>query len=328
MDGVFNRKELICTINEERSFSRAARKLFISQPSLSVLVKKVEDEIGVPLFDRSCKPLRLTHAGEAYIEAAKKMSLAEKEFLNYVASVNDMSAGSLTIGSNQLLSTLILPAYISNYIKQYPHIKVDMQDASSAKLEIDLKSGKLDFVLDTAQLDTALYDCIPLSREQLIIAVPASFEVCERLKDYRLTHDDILVGKHIYNDVPSVPLGEFANEPFMLMSKGDEVRRRCDSIFVSQSFHPKCILEIDRHVTLYQFIQRGTAVSIISDSLVCNGWESRGDMYFFKLAPSEATNRQICLYSKRNRYRTKAMDAFITTLLNSDGPFRGGLKII
>ena len=67
MEDPFSRKDLIYTIYQEKSISKAAQKLFISQPSLSVMVKKIEDSIGLPLFDRSCKPLRLTEAGKEYI---------------------------------------------------------------------------------------------------------------------------------------------------------------------------------------------------------------------------------------------------------------------
>ena len=74
---LFYHKDLIYTIYREQSFSRAAKKLYISQPSLSVIVKKLEDEIGQPLFDRSCKPIRLTEVGEAYIKAASDIQNTE-----------------------------------------------------------------------------------------------------------------------------------------------------------------------------------------------------------------------------------------------------------
>ena len=69
MNDIFNKKDIIYTIYQEKSFSKAAQKLFIAQPSLSVIVKKIEDEIGTPLFDRTCKPIRMTEAGMEYIRA-------------------------------------------------------------------------------------------------------------------------------------------------------------------------------------------------------------------------------------------------------------------
>ena len=73
MDNYFNRKDLVYTVYREGSISRAAQKLFISQPSLSVMIHKIEEEIGTPLFDRTSKPIRLTEAGQEYIKATEEI---------------------------------------------------------------------------------------------------------------------------------------------------------------------------------------------------------------------------------------------------------------
>ena len=78
MPEMFSHREIIYTIYKEQSFSRAAQKLFIAQPSLSLLVKKLENQLGVPLFDRSCKPIRLTEAGKEYIRAVESIRETEE----------------------------------------------------------------------------------------------------------------------------------------------------------------------------------------------------------------------------------------------------------
>ena len=119
MNDIFNKKDIIYTIYQEKSFSKAAQKLFIAQPSLSVIVKKIEDDIGLPLFDRTCKPIRMTEAGMEYIRATEAIRHIENAFTNYVDAVNELQTGTLTIGSNQLLSSLILPKHISKFITKY-----------------------------------------------------------------------------------------------------------------------------------------------------------------------------------------------------------------
>ena len=71
---MFTWKKYVCEVYRERSFSKAAQNLYISQPSLSARIKKVEEQIGVPLFDRSTSPLQLTEAGRIYIRAAEEIS--------------------------------------------------------------------------------------------------------------------------------------------------------------------------------------------------------------------------------------------------------------
>ncbi|MBR3127693.1 MAG: LysR family transcriptional regulator, partial [Solobacterium sp.] len=70
MADLFHHKKLIETISEEQSFSKAAKRLYIPQPSLSVIVRKIEEDIGMPLFDRTTKPIRLTDAGREYLRTA------------------------------------------------------------------------------------------------------------------------------------------------------------------------------------------------------------------------------------------------------------------
>ena len=73
----------------EGSFSKAAEKLFITQPALSIAIKKIEDEIGMPLFDRKKKPLTLTDAGEIYIDAIKKMQITEMESMQKINDIKN-----------------------------------------------------------------------------------------------------------------------------------------------------------------------------------------------------------------------------------------------
>jgi len=96
----FNRKDLIYTVYQEKSISKAAQKLFVSQPSLSIMIRKIEEEIGLPLFDRTSKPIRMTEAGMEYVKAAEAIMHIEKSFDNYVNSANELLTGSLTIGGN------------------------------------------------------------------------------------------------------------------------------------------------------------------------------------------------------------------------------------
>ena len=90
MADLFRYRKLIEAINEEQSFSRAAQKLFMPQPSLSVIIKKREEEIGMPLFDRTTKPIRLTDAGREYLRTAQEIDLSDPVL------VEALTAGSIT----------------------------------------------------------------------------------------------------------------------------------------------------------------------------------------------------------------------------------------
>ncbi len=314
MSSAFTRKELIYTIYEEKSFSKAAQKLFIAQPSLSAMVKKIEEEVGMPLFDRTSKPIRLTEAGSEYIAAVEQIRQIESNFENYLLAVNNLEAGSLGIGSNQLLSSLVLPRYISGFMQKYPKIKLSLLDANSTTLENQIMAGNLDIVIDNHILPDELFERRLLAREHLLLAVPAAFLENREAEAYQLTYEDILAGRHIDTPLPPVPLRIFSTVPFILMNRDNDARRHTDTIFHKVGFDPKVLLEMDRLTILYSYIEMGTAASVVSDTLVRNIQSvSSPDIVFYSL-PTEHAKRQIYASYKRNKFYSKAMATFIDSL--------------
>lgn len=314
MSSIFTRKELIYTVYEEQSFSKAAQKLFIAQPSLSAMVKKTEEEVGMPLFDRTSKPIRLTEAGREYIAAVEQIRQIESNFENYLLAVNNLEAGSLGIGSNQLLSSLVLPRYISGFMQKYPNIKLSLLDANSTTLENQIMAGNLDIVIDNHILPGDLFERRLLAQEHLLLAVPKAFSENREVEAYQLTYEDILAGRHIDTPLPPVPLKLFSSVPFILMNRDNDARRHTDAIFHKVGFRPKVLLEMDRLTILYSYIEMGTAASVVSDTLVRNVQSAkRPDIVFYSL-PTEHAKRQIYASYKRNKFYSKAMATFVDSL--------------
>lgn len=316
MSSVFSRKDLIYAVYKEQSFSKAAQKLFIAQPSLSAMVKKAEEEIGLPLFDRTSKPIRLTEAGQEYIAAVEKIRQVESNFENYLMAVNNLEAGTLGIGSNQLLSSLVLPRYISRFIQEHPNIKLSLLDANSTTLENQITAGNLDIVIDNHILPDDQFERHLLAREHLFLAVPADFPENRNAESYRLTYEDILAGRHIGITLPPVPLELFSSVPFILMNRDNDARRHTDAIFHKVNFRPKVLLEMDRLTILYSYIEMGTAASVVSDTLIRNIRSTGNPNIFFYPLPTEHANREIYASYKRNKFYSKAMATFINSLEN------------
>ena len=107
---MFQGMEYIYEVYKEKSFSKAAAALFISQPSLSANVKRVENRIGYPIFDRSIKPLQLTEVGKHYIQAVEKVMDIENNLENYLLDLGNLKTGTLNVGgSNFFLRGFCLP---------------------------------------------------------------------------------------------------------------------------------------------------------------------------------------------------------------------------
>lgn len=315
MSSHFNRKDLIYTVYQEKSISKAAQKLFVSQPSLSIMIRKIEEEVGVPLFDRTSKPIRLTEAGMEYIKATEAILHIEKAFDSYINAANELMTGSLTVGGNQLLSSLVLPSYISKFIRCYPGIQLQMEDNNSLTLENMITSGQLDLVIDNHKLDGEIFEQRLWRTEHLLLAVPADFACNGGLEQYQLREEDIISGAYLSPGVKPVPLDTFQNVPFVSMTKNNDTRRCSDEIMKQAGITPNTILEIDRLVTLYNFIEIGTAASVVSDTLVRHIQHHDGNVVFYRLASPHA-RRDIYVSYKKNRYYSKAMKAFMELLFD------------
>ena len=101
---MFTWKKYVYEVYKEKSFTKAAQNLYISQPSLSARIKKIEEYIGEPLFDRSTMPLQLTEVGEVYIKAAEEIAQIEQRVENYINDLSGLKTGSLAVGASTLFA--------------------------------------------------------------------------------------------------------------------------------------------------------------------------------------------------------------------------------
>ena len=146
---MFQGMEYVYEVYLEKSFSKAAEKLFISQPSLSANVKRVEHHIGYPIFDRSTKPLSLTECGVQYIKAVEKIKSIQNEFEGFANDWGDLKKGTLTLGGSNLFSSWILPPLIADFARRYPLIQISLIEETTANLARMLRHGQLDLMLDS-----------------------------------------------------------------------------------------------------------------------------------------------------------------------------------
>ena len=137
----------IKTIAECGSFTAAAKKLFVSQPSLSQMLHQVEQEIGVTIFDRSVSPLRLTYAGEKYIQAAERMLSAEAELESQLREIRQEHSGRMRLGISVSRATQVIPLVLPIFASQYLMVTLELVESGSANLENLLQEGKVDIAM-------------------------------------------------------------------------------------------------------------------------------------------------------------------------------------
>ena len=213
---MFQGMRYVYEVYKEMSFSKAARNLFISQPSLSAAVKKEEAQIGFPIFDRSSNPIRLTDLGKEYIRSIEIIIDVENGFQNYVNDMRELKSGSISIGGTNLFTSYVLPPLISRFTEQFPQVHLNLMEATTAELTDRLFSGSLDLLIDNRSMDTAIYSKQFFCEEHLLLTVPSRLAVNEALKNYALTAADIRQNRHLNSRIPPISLEHFQKEAFLL----------------------------------------------------------------------------------------------------------------
>ena len=305
---MFRWKHYVYEIYKEKSFSKAAQNLYISQPSLSARLKKIEDKIGAPIFDRSTSPIRLTEIGQAYIDAAKNISSIENDFENYINSISNLKTGHLSVGASNLFAAYVLPSLIMKFKDRYPDIDIQLTEGNTLQLESMLANNSIDFVIDNFNYDPKLYNKELYCSENILLAVPKSFDINHRLLDYQLTLDQI----QNRSNSASVPLSSFSNTPFILLSVGNDTRIRANKLCQEAGFQPKIILELNQQSTAYMAASTKLGATFISDTLVMQ-LPLFENLVYYRLT-GENAKRDVFFYYKKHKIKTRVMDEFISLM--------------
>ena len=306
---MFQGMEYVYAVYKAKSFSKAAKELFISQPSLSASIKRIEKKVGYPIFDRSTKPLQLTEYGESYIRAVEEMMLVKNEFSNYINDLGDLKTGSLTIGGSSLFASLVLPTFLAEFGKKFPMIKVELIEETTATLDKMVRRGEVDLVLDNCILDEEVFEWKPIREEHLLLAVPESFPINKELEEYQITANMIRSGEYLDDSVKEIDLKKFKTQPFVLQKKENDTRLRTNQICQKQRFTPEILLEVDQQMTAYNIANSGMGISFVSDTLALKV-SRHSDIIYYKLDKKSST-RQVHFYWKKGRYLSRAMEEFL-----------------
>ena len=300
-------------VYKERSFSKAAENLYISQPALSAMIKKVESKVGMPLFDRSTTPIQLTDCGKRYIKTAERIMDLEDEFAYYVGNLHELRTGHLSVGGSYLFSSFIFPPIIAKFRERYPHVKVSLFEGHTPLLEQKLFAGELDIIIDNYLLDEAVYERRFFMEEHLLLAVPASFESNKKAVKYQLSVEDIRGNVHLEPAFPGVPLWKFKTEPFVVLRAHNDTRERVEAICRRAEVQLNYSLKLNQLLTTYHLTEYGMGASFVSDTVV-KSLPPDGQIIYYKIDDPEAV-REVYLYFRKNKYLTKSMTEFMKLAL-------------
>lgn len=314
-ENLFLGKEYVYEIYKEKSFSAAAQNLYITQPALSNRIKRIEDCIGSPIFDRSTSPVQLTDVGKAYIDSVEQLIRVEENFTNYLADSQNLKTGKLLIGSGALFSSYVLPPLIAEYKSEFPYVEISIVEGSVTTLQKQLSDGVLDFLIENEELPDALFERQHYRTEYMILAVPRKWESNRSLLAWQQSFDNIISGRFLGPQYPGVPLETFKESPFVLLSPENKTYQKALEVCEHHGFSPKAILTMNQQLTAYNMTCAGVGASFISDTLIKSA-NPHPDVVYYKL-DLEFSRRDISFYYKKKRYVPRCMAEFLKKIEGS-----------
>ena len=169
---------IFLTVAEERSFSRAAAKVHRTQPAVSQAVKRLEDELGEQLFDRSSKSGTLTDAGRVLQNYGQRLVRLAEEAESAMRELRDLRRGRVLIGANEAAIHTLLPL-MARFRQKVPDIAIDVRRVPARQIAVEVQQGSLDFgALTFRPAEEGLLEVV-VGSDELVLLMPPSHPVCE-----------------------------------------------------------------------------------------------------------------------------------------------------
>lgn len=307
VDGVEQDMRYIMEIAQDGSFSKAAERLYMTQPALSIAVKRVESALGAEIFDRSRHPMELTEAGQVYLDAARRVRDLERELAAQVEDLRNLQTGTLHLGGTHYLNNYIMAPVLAGFAKKYPRVQLLVTEDSSAGLIDALKQNAVDLILSCDPELLQSFQHRPAFYDHILLAVHKEIPIDRDLENAALSASDIMAGKHTGSASRCVSLARFQELEFILLQSGNNLYDRSRAMFDQAEFAPKIKLTLAQMVTTYRFANNGLGAVFISDRLVRS---PRSNLRFFRL-DSALTSRLFHFVLPERNYTSFATRTFM-----------------
>jgi LysR family hydrogen peroxide-inducible transcriptional activator len=187
--------QYVLAVAEHKNFTLAAEKCFVTQPTLSMQIQKIEEELNILIFDRSKKPIQLTAIGQKIVEQAKNIVNEAGKIKDIVEFQKGFIGGEFRIGIIPTIMPTLLPMFLNNFIKKYPKIKLIIEELNTNEIITKLKNGHLDAAIAATPLEDEKIKEIVLYYEPFVAYIPDQNIISQKseIEISDLNIDDILL---------------------------------------------------------------------------------------------------------------------------------------
>ena len=274
-------------IARTRSFTRAADKLFLSQPAISLQIKALEDELGKALFDRKRREIRLTEAGEVLFKYVQQIFDGLEDARNEIAALDKEVSGRLVVGTSDTNCTYILPDVLEEFRRCYPGVDLDIRNRISPEIANLVATDEVDIGLVTLPVrHRDVQEHSLLERQDVLICRP----------DHRL------------GGRKRMRLADIRPFPLLVLERGSTSRQLLDAALVKGHVCPLIAMELGGIEVLKRFVEIGLGLAVVPQVAIAAEVE-RGQLHAIRLTGLPAS--RVGWIERRGRMRSAAASAFI-----------------
>lgn len=282
-----NQIKHVLTVAEEKNFTYAAQKLYISQPSLSKSIRVLEEELGTELFERN--PIKLTYAGEIFVKKAKKILSELSELEIQISDVSSKNKTSLVIGIPSHRCYYFIPKILNDLHSEYPNCYIKIEEYPTFILKEMLAEDKLDFYLGTENPDNQVYQEDFICEEKVLVVFPKSW--------------------NISTDEDEIDIKLFKDKNFIVFPQKLALSRYIKNLCLENGFEPNSIIECHNAETIYSMINQGLGVSFLSELFLKSFPEKENICY--KKIKGYNYKREFSIFYKKDKYLIKPAIKFL-----------------
>jgi len=280
-----------CAVAKAGSFTRAAEREHVAQPSLSQQIRKLEDELGARLLDRLGRTLRLTSFGETFLLRAEAILREVDDAKHEIQEMTGIDRGKLVIGAIPTIAPYFLPDRLASFSRKFPKVQFSVVEEITPVLLERLQAATIDVALMALPVPGDQFTSRELLRESLYLVVPDS---------HRLSSNS------------RVHLSDIEGDPFLLLKEGHCFRENTLAACTRARLKPNVIFESGQFATILAMVAANTGVSVVPQMAV----EKREGCRFIPIA-DEAACRRVGAVQLTQHFRSRAQDAFLKHLQQS-----------
>lgn len=276
-------------------FSRAADQLGVTQPALSKAVADLEAALGLQLFDRMPRGVRLTAAGQQLMHYAREIDLLEADASRAMDELRGVKRGRLTIGSSLTIGSYVLPPILDRYHTAHPRIELTVEIANTQEIEAKLIEGQVDLALTEGLLDTDLLSNVVFDQDELVVIAAPSHPLVPR---------------------QPVSLDEVCAEPLFFREVGSGTRAVIERTLLDRKIQLRPAMSLGSAEAIKAMVARGRGLGIVSQLSIAT--EVKAGLLCELHVEGLRIERELHLQTMKGRSHSPAAAAFVRLLMRGD----------